>query len=197
VSDAAVHEYWFGRTPAEQAEKAKLWFGGGPEIDAEIRTRFGDLVEQARTGKLDAWAAAPRTWITWLILVDQFSRNLYRNSSEAFACDAKALAWSRDGIARGLYAQLSSAEKMFALLPFEHAEDLEAQKTCCVMATELALSDLEHFDQHKLGIEWARKHLDVIARFGRFPHRNAVLGRESTKAELDYLAFSKQAKQWL
>lgn len=193
----AVHEYWFGRTPAEQAEKARLWFGGGPAVDDEIRGKFGALVDRARAGELAAWSAAPRSWLAWLILVDQFSRNLFRNKAESFSCDPAALAWAKAGIAAGHYATLTPAEKMFAILPFEHAEDLDTQRAGCEMAIQLALSDVAHVDVHKSTVEWARKHLDVIARFGRFPHRNAVLGRASTPAELDYLEFSKQTKQWL
>jgi uncharacterized protein (DUF924 family) len=193
----SVHAFWFGRSDVERKLKSKLWFGGGPDIDADIRRTFGALVDRARAGELDSWSAEPKSSIAWLILVDQFSRNLFRNSPLAFSCDPKALQWARDGFARGTFDTLSSVEKMFATLPFEHAEDLEAQKEGVARAIRIALSDPAAFEQLAGFIEWGRKHLDVIARFGRFPHRNTVLGRESTQDELDYLAFGKQAKQWL
>ena len=189
--------YWFGRDATERAAKQKLWFGGGPEIDAEIKAQFGALVEQARAGKLDGWGTTPRGALAWLILVDQFSRNIYRNQPEAFAADPQALAWTRTHHAAGKFATLSASEQLFAILPFEHAEDLEAQKEGMVLLTRLALRDAEGFAEIKGGMEFARKHLDVIARFGRFPHRNAVLGRASTPEETVYLAYCKQAGTWL
>ncbi len=187
-----VLSYWFG--DAAGADPQKKWFDGGPDVDAEISSKFAALVEQARAGQLDAWGSTPRGALAWLILVDQFSRNLYRNRPEAFACDPEALAWARAHLA--MFASLPAIQQLFALLPFEHAEDLEAQKQGIVLMTKLALGD-EAFDQLAQGIEFARKHLDVIARFGRFPHRNAMLGRISTADEADYLAFSKKANQWL
>ncbi len=188
-----VLTYWFGRNALERATKQKLWFGGGPEVDAEIRTQFGALVEQARAGELARWAETARGALAWLILVDQFSRNIHRNRPEAFTCDPQALAWTRANLAK--FANLSTSEQVFGLLPFEHAEDLDAQKEGMVHLTRLALR--ESSDETKQAIEFARKHLDVIARFGRFPHRNAVLGRTSTPEESDYRAYGKQVGQWL
>ncbi len=190
-----VLTYWFGRNAEERATKRKLWFGGGPEVDTEVRTQFGTLVEQARAGELARWAETPRGALAWLILVDQFSRNIYRDRADAFTCDPQALAWTRANLAK--FSNLSAAEQMFALLPFEHAEDLEAQKEGMVQLTKLALREGGASDQLKQAIEFGRKHLDVIARFGRFPHRNQVLGRTSTPEELEYLAYGKQVGQWL
>ncbi len=192
-----VLAYWFGRNAAERAEKQKLWFGGGPEIDAEIAAQFGTLVEQARAGKLESWGTTPRGALAWLILVDQFSRNIYRNKPEAFTSDPQALAWTRTHHAANRFSNLSATEQLFAILPFEHAEDLEAQKEGMALLTRIALRDPEGFAEIKGGMEFARKHLDVIARFGRFPHRNAVLGRTSTPEEADYLAYCKQTGTWL
>lgn len=190
-----VLTFWFGASAADHAEKYKMWFGGGPELDAEIRDNFGSLVEDARTGKLASWAETARGALAWLILVDQFSRNLYRNDAAAFACDPQALAWTRANQMK--FAELSTAETLFVLLPFEHAEDLDAQREGVARMTKLALRDPTGFEQLKGAMEFARKHLDVIARFGRFPHRNAVLGRTNTPEETDYLAYGKQTKQWL
>jgi uncharacterized protein (DUF924 family) len=187
-----VLAYWFG---GDHAENYKKWFQGGPEVDAEIRASFLSVVEQARAGTLDGWGATPRGALAWLILVDQFSRNLYRNSPAAFSCDPMALAWTRKHLAA--FEQLSTAEMLFGLLPFEHAEDLDAQREGVARMTKLALRDPEGFERLKGAMDFARKHLDVIARFGRFPHRNETLGRTSTPEELDYLAYGKQTKQWL
>lgn len=192
-----VLAYWFGRTAAERATKQQQWFSGSPEIDDEIRGQFGELVERARAGELAHWGDTPRGALAWLILVDQFSRNLHRGRAEAFRCDPQALAWARAHLAHGRFDDLSPSEQLFALLPLEHAEDLDAQKECVARLIRLALRDQAAFAELREAIEWARKHLDVIARFGRFPHRNAVLGRPSTPEEVDYLAFSKQANQWL
>jgi len=190
-----VLTYWFGATPEERGAKQKLWFGGGPDVDAEIRGTFGDLVEQARAGKLEAWSATPRGALAWLILVDQFSRNIYRNQPESFSADHAALAWTRANLAK--LETLSTIEQLFAYLPFEHAEDLDTQKVSVTRFTRLGLRDDGDLEMMKLAVDSARKHLEVIARFGRFPHRNEILGRTSTAEETEYLAFARKAKQWL
>lgn len=186
-----VLSYWFGGDPAARQTK---WFNGGPEVDAEISSKFGAVVEQARAGQLASWSETPRGALAWLILVDQFSRNIYREKAEAFACDPAALAWARTH--RAKLATLSPSEQVFALLPFEHAEDLEAQRQGVALMVELALAAGAP-DDLKSAVDYGRKHLDVIARFGRFPHRNAVLGRASTPDEQTYLAYGKLTKQWL
>lgn len=186
-----VLSYWFGGDPAAQQNK---WFNGGPKVDAEISSKFGPLVEQARTSQLDSWSATPGGALAWLILVDQFSRNVYRDKAEAFACDPKALAWARTH--RAKLATLPPSQQVFTLLPFEHAEDLEAQKQGVALMVELALAAGAP-DDLKAAVDYGRRHLDVIARFGRFPHRNAVLGRASTPDEQTYLAYGKLTKQWL
>jgi uncharacterized protein (DUF924 family) len=196
-----VHAYWLGAEPATQAEldaRGTKWFRGGAAVDDEIRAKFGDLVERARAGKLDAWHATAKGSIAWLILVDQFSRNLYRDDPRAFSSDPQALNWARDGFETGKFDHLSTPEKMFAILPFEHAEDLDAQRRACALVTQIALAATPLYQGIlKTWFEFARKHLDVIARFGRFPHRNAVLGRESTPDELAYLAYCKLIGTWL
>jgi uncharacterized protein (DUF924 family) len=196
-----VYAYWFGKEPTNQAEidaKNKLWFGGSPETDAEIRTRFGALVERARAGKLDDWHATPKGSLAWLILVDQFSRNIYRNRPEAFAYDSVAQTWAHDGFESGKFQKLSTIEQLFGALPFEHAEDLEAQRYGVARVVQIALQAPPLLEAWvKMCMDYARKHLDVIARFDRFPHRNAVLSRESTPDELAYLAYCKRMNTWL
>jgi uncharacterized protein (DUF924 family) len=197
----AVLAFWIEPVPAteeEVAERGKLWFGGGPEVDAKIRERFGDLLEQAKRGELDAWAAEPRGRLALIILLDQFSRNVYRGKPEAFAHDAKALELARSAFDSGMYDGANVCERLFALLPFSHAEDLEAQKRAVELSVLSFLAAPPHLKKFMIAAtDFARKHIDVIARFGRFPHRNATLGRTSTKQELDYLAYLKEAGQWL
>jgi uncharacterized protein (DUF924 family) len=202
VSDIdSVLGFWTEPEPTteeEVAERGKLWFGGGPAVDAEIRERFGGLLERAKRGELDGWAADPRGRLALIILLDQFSRNVYRGKAEAFAHDGKALELSRSAFDHGMYDRADACDRLFVLLPFSHAEDLEAQKRAVELSVESFLSAPPHLKKFLVSAtDFARKHLDVIARFGRFPHRNATLGRASTKQELDYLAYLKEAGQWL
>jgi uncharacterized protein (DUF924 family) len=193
--------FWLEPRPtneAEAGERGKLWFGGGPEVDAKIRERFGSLLERAKRGELDDWASDPRGRLALIILLDQFTRNVYRGKAEAFAHDGKALELARSAFDAGMYEGAHACDRLFALLPFSHAEDLEAQKRAVELSVQSFLGappELRKFLVYST--DFARKHLDVIARFGRFPHRNATLGRASTKQELDYLAYLKEAGQWL
>jgi uncharacterized protein (DUF924 family) len=133
-----------------------------------------------------------------IILIDQFSRNIHRGTPAAFSADEKALAIADAGYAAGRFADLDVNESMFASMPFRHAENLQAQQRCVAITVHDALrGKVEWRKQLADNVDWARKHLDVVARFGRFPHRNATLGRASTPDEAEYLACLKQAGQWL
>lgn len=177
-------DYWFGpKGGPEWGKLRKLWFGGGPEVDEECRTRFGNLHVEADAGDLDAWRDSPEDCLALVILLDQFSRNLYRGTWKAFASDAKALALAQHAIAKGWDQQFEPVQRWFFYLPFEHAEDLRAQHR----ALEL-FSALPDDENRKIAVDFAQKHLDVIAKFGRFPHRNEMLGRPSTPEETKYLA---------
>jgi len=193
--------YWLGAPVTNAAEleaRRTFWFEGTATTDQEIRTRFGGLVEQARGGLLEDWKATARGTLAWLILVDQFSRNLYRGTPQAFSHDPIALQVASDGFACGLFDGFDLCGRMFAALPFRHAEDVEAQKRAVALAVEDALAAPSFMDAYAIySVDWARKHLDVIVRFGRFPHRNAALGRESTADEQQYVAYLKRAGQWL
>jgi uncharacterized protein (DUF924 family) len=196
-----VLEYWLGPEPTttEQVQqRMKLWFGGGAETDREIRERFTTLVQKAKAGELDAWAETPRGTLALVILLDQFTRNVYRGSPEAFVSDPKALALSREGHLQGRFASLGTFERMFATMPLRHAEDVEAQKLGVALAVRDTLEAPELLRAFMVrSVDSARDHLDVIVRFGRFPHRNAVLGRDSTPEEKEYLEYLKLAGQWL
>jgi uncharacterized protein (DUF924 family) len=124
-----VLEFWFGESEdaAQRPDRMQLWFSGGDEVDRRIRERFGALLEQARSGALNHWAETARGRLALIVLIDQFSRNVYRGSAEAFSQDALALRLSLDGLENGHYAQLSCFEQLFFVMPLEHAEDLAQQ----------------------------------------------------------------------
>lgn len=197
----AVLAFWIEPKPtteAEVAERGKLWFGGGPDLDAKIRDRFGALLERAKRGELDGWAKEPRGRLALIILLDQFSRNVYRGKAEAFAQDAKALELAREAFDAGIYDGADCVDRLFASLPFSHAEDLDSQKRAVRISVQSFIAAPPELRKFLVSAtDFARKHIDVIARFGRFPHRNATLGRESTPEELEYLAYLKEAGQWL
>lgn len=176
VADPAeILAFWFEESTPEQ------WFKKDPGFDAAIRDRFADTHKAAAAGALDGWADTAMGLMALVIVLDQFSRNLYRDSAVAFAQDAKALALARDGIARGLDLAITPPDRrVFLYLPFEHSEDL-ADQEAAIRLCEARTDDPAYVD-------FARRHRDVIAEFGRFPHRNAVLGRHSTPAEAAYLA---------
>jgi uncharacterized protein (DUF924 family) len=201
IDSEAVLSFWFepSATTSEGAESlAKRWFGGGEALDRELDTRFREAILAARAGELDTWAESPRGSLALLLLLDQFPRNVFRGRAEAFASDEVALALSRRLIDAGEFDRFEVQERTFVALPFSHAEDLEAQKTAVAMAERVAVAAGPVWSGFmRGGVDFARKHLDVIARFGRFPHRNEVLGRASTDAEREYLAYLKHVGQWL
>ena len=175
-----VLRFWFGEPPLVARPQ---WFTKDPVFDVEIRARFTLLIETALRGGFDAWQAAPDTALARLLLLDQFTRNAFRDTPRAFAGDAQALAGARDMVARGFDQALAPLQRVFVYLPFEHAEDLQAQEEslrlyAALTAAEPSLADNE---------EWARKHHVIVERFGRFPHRNAILGRASTAEEVEFL----------
>jgi uncharacterized protein (DUF924 family) len=174
MTEDQVLDYWFAGDPATHRA---VWFEQDPDFDAAC-THFADALRDAKSGALDHWTATPRGTLALIILLDQFSRNLHRGSSEAFAADAKARHIARAAVAQGLDLQFSPAERLFLYLPFGHSEDLADQ--------DEAVRLFETLDEEQS--DWARRHRDVIVRFGRFPHRNAVLGRTSTQEEEAYLA---------
>lgn len=156
----------------------KQWFGGGAAFDRECQARFADAHCAAARRALDAWVETPEGALALLLLLDQIPRNIFRGTAHAYATDPLARSFARQAIAAGFDTRVDPALRMFFYLPFEHSEDLDDQ------AFSLAL----HAGLPDPGADaWARKHEEVIRRFGRFPHRNAVLGRQSTPAELAYL----------
>ena len=176
-----VLHFWFG--PPEMRGKARAeWFRKDEKFDAEIWRLFGALHAAAAMGELETWRAEPRSMLALVIVLDQFSRNLYRGDARAFAQDARALQCAREALARGDDAKLLPVERQFLYMPFEHSEDLAEQDR----AVEL-MRALDAYEVTGGLVEWAERHREVIRRFGRFPHRNALLGRASTTEEAEFL----------
>jgi len=177
-----ILDFWFGPPgSADYGRMRKEWFRKDPAFDAEIRDRFGAAVESALAGGFANWAG-PRAALARVLLLDQFTRNIFRESRRAFAGDGLALAAAREAIERGDDAALNPAERRFMYLPFTHAEDPGAQERAVALCTRLRE---ETGDGDPL--LWAEKHAAVIRRFGRYPHRNALLGRTSTPEEIAFL----------
>ncbi|WP_027017004.1 DUF924 family protein [Comamonas composti] len=187
-----ILEYWFGSAQPEDTqalERKTLWFTKSEATDREMRERFGPWVERALAGELDAWAATPRGRLGLLLLLDQFTRNIYRATPRSFAGDARALALALEGMALGHDRQLPLVTRIFCYLPLEHAEDLSLQERSVAAFAALAeQATPETRDFLEGTLDYAHKHREVIADYGRFPHRNAILGRESTAKEKEYLA---------
>lgn len=201
----AILAFWLDPKPTTAAESDAAWnkwfFQSSPELDRTIDERFGALLRRAVKGDLDGWKATARGTLALIILIDQFSRNVYRGKPEAFAADALALELAREGYASGQFDGFDLTEHLFAAMPFRHQEDVAAQHMAVDLAQRHAI--MAATQQPALqkayddSVEWARRHYDVIARFGRFPHRNATLGRQTTPEEAEYLAYLKAVGRWL
>ena len=187
----SILQFWFGDDPDDAAviaQKSPVWFEKSAAVDDEIRERFGALREAAIAGELASWSETPHGRLALIVLVDQFSRNLFRDDARAFEHDALARAWAREAVATAADRALRPVERMFVYLPFEHSESLADQEWAVALFTglrdEVAPAQREAFE----GIlRFAEQHHDIVARFGRFPHRNAVLARASTPAEIGFL----------
>ena len=172
----------------------RLWFQGGPEVDREIAERFGADLVRARRGELDGWVETPRGRLALIILLDQFSRNIHRGSGAAFASDAQALDLTLDGLANGHDQPLSCFEQLFFTIPLEHAEDLAMQDRMITYLEAWSQRLPETLQGMAKGVrDFAQMHRAVIARFGRFPTRNAALGRSSTPEEAAHIEAAKAA----
>ena len=154
------------------------WFGAKPAFDEAIRLKFEGVHHAAARGEYDLWAEAPESALALLIVLDQFPRNLYRKSAHAFATDPKALAIAHEAADQGWHRQVEKDLAAFMLLPFQHSEDLGDQDRGLLLAKELGNADT---------LKWHQVHRDIIARFGRFPHRNPMLGRTTTAEEQAFL----------
>lgn len=190
MSDAAASEadavldFWFGAPDsAEFGSARKAWFTKDAAFDAQVRERFGALVERALRGELDAWADAPRSALAQILLLDQLTRNAFRGTSRSFAGDARALAAASRMVGARQDEALPPFMRGFVYLPFEHAEGMAMQDEAIRLFNRLASEAPEHADM----LDYAHRHRAVIERFGRFPHRNEVLGRQSTAEEIAFV----------
>lgn len=176
---SAINTFWFGAADdGAYGQARREWFVKNPDFDAEIKQRFESTMSDAASGALDAMAESPEGAVALLVALDQFPRNVYRGDSRAFAQDKKALGIAKAALDKGFNRDVMPVMRPFLYLPFEHSENLADQDRAVELFT---------LDRNDSGLEWAIKHRDIIKEFGRFPHRNAVLGRESTPAEVQFL----------
>lgn len=166
-----IISFWEGAGPGK-------WFSQDDAFDAEIRDRFMETYEAAVAGDLADWEEDPPGALALLILLDQFPRNMFRGSRKVYATDALSLTIAEQAIAAGFHKAFRPPMSRFFILPLTHAEDLAAQDRAIALNEELGDAD---------GAKWARHHRDIVARFGRFPHRNEILGRETTPEEMQFL----------
>jgi uncharacterized protein (DUF924 family) len=187
----SVLEFWFGGhdNPGRHVDElAALWFGSSGAVDSRIRQRFSPLLQAAAAGSLDNWSEQPESALALVLVTDQFPRNIHRRTARAFSLDEIALEQALAAISAGFHQQLDPLRATFLLMPLEHAESLEMQYRSVALINELAVRAPAYltarFDEFR---HHAALHREIIRRFGRFPHRNEVLGRTSTPEELAYL----------
>jgi uncharacterized protein (DUF924 family) len=173
--------FWFG-APGEYGRRDKRWFEKNTAFDREVRERFLPLHEQAAAGSLADWKKRAADCLALIVLLDQFPRNMFRGTPRAFATDPPALEAARHAVAQGFDTPMLPVERMFVYLPFEHSESLADQQTACELCKPLSA-----FPETADAYRYAVAHRDIIARFGRFPHRNTILGRASTPEETEFL----------
>jgi len=178
---AEVLRFWFG-AGSDYGKSRKAWFEKNPDFDREIGAKFLALCEQAASGALEPWQALPGECLALVIVLDQFPRNLFRGEARAFGSDARALGAARRAIDGGYDAGMLPVERLFLYLPFEHSESLDDQWRSLALIGRLA-----PWPETADVFPYAVRHWEIVRRFGRFPHRNAALGRASTPEELEFL----------
>jgi uncharacterized protein (DUF924 family) len=178
-----ILDFWFGKPDeADYGKRRKVWFTKNPEFDQEVRSRFLKHYQQAAAGELNDWKESAHGCLALIILLDQFSRNMFRGQPQAFATDPQALYYAKYAVAQGFDKQLLPLQRCFVYLPFEHSENLADQEQCVDL-----FASLKDYPECATGIDYAYRHLKVIERFGRFPHRNKILHRETTPEEAEFL----------
>lgn len=188
---STVLHFWFGPLTLEgraHQELSDRWWEKDPEFDREIRERFGGLHAQLNAGVRPQWTYSPHGLLAAVIVLDQFSRNMFRDTAGMFAADERALALAFEGIALGYDRKLRVAERGFLYLPLMHAERLDVQNRCVDLFERFAAEHVGYAaEEIKYQLRFAIAHRDIVQRFNRFPHRNALLERESTEEELEFL----------
>lgn len=186
----SLHAFWFGGNADDAAadRQSTLWWGKSAATDAEATARFLPLVQAAGAGTLDGWAGTPQGALALILLTDQLPRNIYRGSAAAFASDPIARATTVAGLEQGMDRLLVPIERVFFYLPLEHSESMTDQDRAVSLYTRLVGEvPAAQAERYQNFLTFARRHRRVIERFGRFPHRNAIIGRESTPEELSFL----------
>jgi uncharacterized protein (DUF924 family) len=182
----AILNFWFGDPSdahGEYGQQRKVWFKKDSGFDASIRQTFLSDYDNAKTGRLDEWSSHPRSCLALVLLLDQVPRNIFRGSAQSFATDSKALSIARHGLEQQWDRHLIPVERIFLYLPFEHSEHESDQD----ISLELFQNLVDHNPELQTTLDYAHQHRDIIQRFGRFPHRNEILSRETTQAEADFL----------
>jgi uncharacterized protein (DUF924 family) len=177
----AVLGFWFGEG-AEYGKRHRRWFEKNATFDAEVRARFLALYEELERGGRRSWLSDAKSCLARIVVLDQFPRNMFRGTARAFATDSLALETARHAVARRYDRDLLPVERMFIYLPFQHSESLADQERACELGAPLAA-----FAETEDVPRFAARHREIIQRFGRFPHRNAILGRASTPEEIEFL----------
>ena len=185
-----ILNYWFGDIHHNDypQEKTKLWFTKSKEIDLEIEKLFSEDIQKAAGGEYNNWLSTPRGQLSFILLLDQLSRNVYRDTPKAFAYDPLALQVAKQGIANGDDRKLNPIERVFYYLPFEHSEEIEMQELSIQYFQQL-LNDVDSTKKETFTsyLDYAIQHQKIIERFARYPHRNHILGRSSTPEEIEFL----------
>lgn len=173
-----VINFWFAET------EAKNWFMGGEEFDEVIKERFVDVHEAVRQNECDGWRATPEGSLAEVIVLDQFSRNMFRGSAEAFTYDGQALALAQVAVAKDFHSKLTPVQRQFLYMPYMHSESKHVHETALQLFTELGNEE---------NLTYEKIHKEIVDRFGRYPHRNQQLGRTSTPEEVAYLESEQEA----
>lgn len=180
----AIFDFWFGGPNLDEfGEPRKPWFVKDANFDAEVRQKFSVTYEPAARGELAQWRNNARDCLSLIVLLDQFPRNMFRDTPRAFATDATALECARFAVEQSYDQAVNGVERVFFYLPFEHSESTADQARCVDLVQALVAADPRRADF----LDYAKRHQEVIARFGRFPHRNKILGRDSSPAEIAFL----------
>ncbi len=192
-----VHRFWFADAdddPQAAGARGAVWFGSSADFDKEVRERFEPTIAAAARGALDTWRDAARSCVALVIVLDQFPRNVYRHSARAFAYDSLAFDVTKHAVEAGYLAALSIPERAFLLMAYQHVENVALQREGLVLFGQVhaeAPAEWRSFTENTL--KFAQRHVGIVERFGRFPYRNAVLGRSSTPAEREYLDSNPEA----
>lgn len=187
-----ILEYWFGELDEygrTDESRFKLWFGKSEETDQYLTENYKDLLESAKRGELDSWKESAEGLVAFIVLLDQFSRNIYRDTAEMYAADEQVLSVAKRAVETGVDKEMPISHRVFTYLPFMHSENLEDQEQCIELFKGLQNEVPEEVKKSIQGnIDYAIKHRDVVKGYGRFPHRNEILGRESIEEEKVYLS---------